>query len=80
MAKKEHNKHGATPLPKGSRKRGQPLFKKPKEHGSPRRDRTGQTDTSLTHMKQRLSETPKKSAGSEHDQHEFDEDHGTDRE
>ncbi len=31
------------------------------------RDLTGQTDTSLNHMKQRLAEVPKKSAGNKHD-------------
>ena len=70
----ESNNRGASPLPKGKRKRSIPLFKsaepKPKEHE--KRDITGQTDTSLEHMKQRLAEVPKKSSGSTHDKAAFE--------
>jgi len=61
--------HGASPLPKGKSKPGAPLFKKPgkKEGEKSERDVTGQTDTSLKHMKQRMAEVPKKSEGSKHD-------------
>ena len=68
------NNHGASPLPKGKRKPGVPLFKKPKasEVENEQRDVTGQTDTSLKDMKQRLAEVPKKSSASKHDKAAFD--------
>ena len=68
MEKSAVNSHGASPLPKGKRSTGS-LFKKPKEKEDERvgRDMTGQTDTSLKHMKQRLREVPKQSSGSKHD-------------
>lgn len=74
MTQTEDNKHGASPLPKGKSKPGVPLFKKPKakEEENVKRDVTGQTDTSLKHMKQRLEEVPKKSSGSQHDKAAFD--------
>jgi hypothetical protein len=67
--------HGASPLPKGKRSSA-PLFKKParKVEEKTGRDMTGQTDTSLKHMKQRLREVPKKSAGSKHDKAAYEED------
>jgi hypothetical protein len=70
----EDNNHGASPLPKGNRKPGVPLFKKTasKDEKNVVRDVTGQTDTSLNHMKQRLAEVPKKSAGSSHDKTAFE--------
>jgi hypothetical protein len=66
MKTKEDTNQGVGPLPKGKSKPGAPLFKKPdmKEAENEKRDITGQTDTSLRHMKQRLAEVPKKSAGS----------------
>jgi hypothetical protein len=70
----EDSNHGASPLPKGKRKPGVPLFKNPpaKDEKNVVRDVTGQTDTSLGHMKQRLAEVPKKSAGSSHDKTAFE--------
>ncbi len=67
--------HGASPLPKGKSKPGAPLFKKPKAKDEEKidRDMTGQTDTSLKHMKQRLSEVPKKSSGSLYDKKAYEE-------
>lgn len=74
MGRTEDNSHGASPLPKGKRKPGVPLFKKPKakEEAKGERDITGQTDTSLKHMKQRLAEVPKKSSGSKSDKTTFE--------
>lgn len=74
MTHTKDDNHGASPLPKGKRKPGVPLFKKPdaKDEGNVERDMTGQTDTSLRHMKQRLAEVPKKSSGSKHDKTEFE--------
>ncbi len=77
MAHTEHvnnDPHGASPLPKGKSKPGAPLFKKPskKEEEKSARDLTGQTDTSLSHMKKRLAEVPKKSAGSKHDKNAYE--------
>lgn len=68
MEKSAVDSHGASPLPKGKRAAGS-LFKKPKakEEEKVARDMTGQTDTSLKHMKQRLREVPKQSSGSKHD-------------
>ncbi|HMI65472.1 MAG TPA: hypothetical protein VK517_05520 [Cyclobacteriaceae bacterium] len=65
MVRKENTNHGASPLPKGKRKPGTPLFKKPRavDDENKKRDITGQTATSLKHLKQRLAEVPKKSAG-----------------
>jgi hypothetical protein len=65
MARKKDNNQGASPLPKGKRKPGTPLFKKSRarDEVNGKRDITGQTATSLTHLKQRLAEVPKKSAG-----------------
>jgi hypothetical protein len=75
MDKSVANSHGASPLPKGKRSSG-PLFKKPgkKAEEKVERDMTGQTDTSLKHMKQRLREVPNKSAGSKHDKSAYEED------
>ncbi|MEJ0057205.1 MAG: hypothetical protein WDN75_17050 [Bacteroidota bacterium] len=68
------DQHGAGPLPKGKSKPGAPLFKKPKtKEEKKERDLTGQTDTSLKHMKQRLAEVPKKSSGNTHDKNAYDE-------
>ena len=69
MAQSTDEGHGASPLPKGNRKPGSSLFKEPNKENEERKERdlTGQTDTSLQHMKQRLKEVPKRSAGSEHD-------------
>ncbi|CAN5565744.1 hypothetical protein BH10BAC4_BH10BAC4_19820 [soil metagenome] len=69
MDQSPSNDHGASPMPKGKSKPGAPLFKKPKSKPEKKqeRDMTGQTDTSLKHMKQRLAEIPKKSSGSKHD-------------
>lgn len=74
MTRTEDNSHGASPLPKGKRKPGVPLFKKPKAKNeeNTERDITGQTDTSLKHMKQRLAEVPKKSSGSKSDKTAFE--------
>jgi hypothetical protein len=74
MAKKENDTYGASPLPKGKRKPGVPLFKKPSARDEKKEDRdvTGQTDTSLKDMKQRLAEVPKKSSGSKHDKAAFE--------
>ena len=59
---------GASPLPKGKRKSGSKLFTKAaKAEDKTIRDKTGQTDTTLKEMKQRMKEVPKKSAGSNHD-------------
>jgi hypothetical protein len=67
--------HGASPMPKGNRSSG-PLFKKSgkKVEEKNERDLTGQTDTSLKHMKQRLRDVPKKSAGSKHDKTAYEKD------
>ena len=75
MTLTEDNNHGASPLPKGKRKRGVPFFKEPKanDEKNAERDITGQTDTSLKHMKQRLAEVPKKSAGNKSDKAAFEE-------
>ena len=70
MTTSNPEQHGASPLPKGKRKPGKALFKKPrvnKTDEKKERDLTGQTDTSLKHMKQRLREIPKKSAATKHD-------------
>jgi hypothetical protein len=69
--------HGAGPLPKGTRASGR-LFKKPsrKDEQKEERDMTGQTDTSLKDMKQRLREVPKKSAGSKHDKAAYEKNRG----
>lgn len=74
MAQSTDESHGASPLPKGNRKPGAPLFKEPDKKNEEKKDRdlTGQTDTSLKHMKQRLKEVPKRSAGSEHDKAAYD--------
>jgi hypothetical protein len=74
MAKKANDQYGASPLPKGKRKPGVPLFKKTtaRDEQKAERDVTGQTDTSLRDMKQRLAEVPKKSAGSKHDKAAFE--------
>lgn len=68
MEKSAIDSHGVGPLPKGKRTTGA-LFKKPKakEEKKAERDLTGQTDTSLSHMKQRLREVPKQSSGNKHD-------------
>jgi hypothetical protein len=68
------DQHGAGPLPKGKSKPGHPLFKKEKakDEKKSERDLTGQTDTSLNHMKQRLEEVPKKSSGNRHDKKAYD--------
>jgi len=74
MTKPNEEQHGASPLPKGKG----PLFKKPdvnkeeKKEENKQRDLTGQTDTSLKHMKQRLREVPKKSAATKHDKAAYD--------
>ena len=75
MDKSNADCHGASPLPKGTRASGR-LFRKPgkKVEQKVERDMTGQTDTSLKHMKQRLSEVPKKSAGSKHDKAAYEKD------
>jgi hypothetical protein len=67
-----HDTHGASPLPKGDRKKGVPMFEQESMETPHERDKTGQTDTSVKHMKQRLAEVPKKSSGSRHDQAAFD--------
>ncbi|HWA33059.1 MAG TPA: hypothetical protein VG737_02965 [Cyclobacteriaceae bacterium] len=70
MTTPKEEQHGASPLPKGKRRPGTSLFKGPKvdqNDEKKERDLTGQTDTSLTHMKQRLREVPKKSAATKHD-------------
>lgn len=70
----EDNNQGASPLPKGKRKTGVPLFKMPKakDEENLERDITGQTDKSLKHMKQRLAEVPKKSSGNKSDKTAFE--------
>ena len=62
-------------MPKGKRTDGS-LFKqtKPVESGKGERDMTGQTDTSLKDMKQRLKEVPKQSSGSKHDKTAYEKD------
>jgi len=71
MVKPNEDQHGASPLPKGKR----PLFKKPDvvKEEKKERDLTGQTDTSLKDMKQRLKEVPKKSAATKHDKSAYEE-------
>ena len=73
MAKLTDDNHGASPLPKGKRTSGS-LFKKPKVKDEEKagRDMTGQTDTSLRDMKQRLREVPKQSSGSKHDKRAYE--------
>jgi len=75
MDKSNVDSHGASPMPKGKRSSG-PLFRKPgkKVEEKSDRDLTGQTDTSLKHMKQRLRDVPKKSAGSKHDKTAYEKD------
>ena len=75
MDKSKADSHGASPMPKGKRSSG-PLFKKRDKKGEEKneRDLTGQTDTSLKHMKQRLRDVPKKSAGSKHDKAAYEKD------
>ena len=76
MTKPEEHQHGASPLPKGKRSPGTSLFKKPpinKTDEKKERDLTGQTDTSLKHMKQRLKEVQKKSAATKHDKSAYEE-------
>jgi hypothetical protein len=63
--------HGASPLPKGKRKLGT-LYKKPAKKKEGPRDPTGQTDTSLRRMKQRLREVPKRSAATAHDKKAYE--------
>ncbi len=59
---------GSSPLQKGKRTSAKSLFKKPSVATKNNvRDLTGQTDTTLKEMKQRLKEVPKKSSGNEHD-------------
>jgi hypothetical protein len=75
MEKPSEEQHGASPLPKGKRKPGTSLFKRTgpgKEEVKKERDMTGQTDTSLKHMKQRLREVPKKSAATKHDKSAYE--------
>jgi hypothetical protein len=74
MGKSNEEQHGASPLPKGKRKPGASLFKesRPDTEEKKERDMTGQTDTSLKHMKQRLREVPKKSAATRHDKTAYD--------
>lgn len=77
MKKPKDEQHGASPLPKGKRRQRGPLFKKSsplKTEEKKDRDMTGQTDTSLTHMKQRLREVPKTSAATDHDKVAYEKD------
>ena len=75
MDKSKVDSHGASPMPKGKRSSGR-LFKKlgKKVEEKSERDLTGQTDTSLKHMKQRLKDVPKKSAGSKSDKAAYEKD------
>jgi hypothetical protein len=75
MTQPNEEQHGASPLPKGKRKPGTSLFKRPRidqNDEKKERDLTGQTDTSLSHMKKRLREVPKKSAATKHDKDAYE--------